>query len=277
MYVKKQQQLNIALSDDKIEGEWRYSAVAVFVNIFTGALCSLWKKSKRIFWSKWGSSMQTELHAALCRDSGGWCLSTHTSVEYYGMALSVSMETATWDAVSSEINDNYSTCILVNFYLKTEHRVCFCADLGQNKQTRQACSNTQPRTHKACVTHCQCILLDRFGEAVQSGVVSEAEHYFTYIIFFVLVKKKEENCFGIEIRFSDFYSGREQAKGKQKCISLLVVSRSFPTDSWMKEEETFLLLVIQRGKLLFLSRPHLHILCFARIFLTLTEQECVVG
>lgn len=97
-------------------------------NIFTGALCSLWKKSKGIFQSKWGSSMQTELCAALCRDSDGWCLSTHTSLEYYGMALSVSMETATWDAVSSEINDNYSTCILVNFYLKTEHRVCFCTD-----------------------------------------------------------------------------------------------------------------------------------------------------
>lgn len=49
-----------------------------------------------IFWG--------EKEAAVCRQSSvlhcettpiGWCLSTHTSLEYYGMAHSVSMETAT--------------------------------------------------------------------------------------------------------------------------------------------------------------------------------------
>lgn len=80
-------------------------------------------RSGNIFWG--------EKEAAVCRQSSvlhcettpiGWCLSTHTSLEYYGMAHSVSMETATLDAVSYEIN--YSTCILVNLYLKIEHHVC---------------------------------------------------------------------------------------------------------------------------------------------------------
>lgn len=51
------------------------------------------------------------------------------------------------------------------------------------------CMCMDPRTDITdSVTYCQCLLLDRFGAAVQSVVVSEAEHYFTYTIFFVLVK-----------------------------------------------------------------------------------------
>lgn len=49
------------------------------------------------------------------------------------------------------------------------------------------CMCMDPRTDITdSVARCQCILLDK--DLVQQCSVSEAEHYFTYPIFFVLVK-----------------------------------------------------------------------------------------
>lgn len=103
------------------------------------------------------------------------------------------------------------------------------AFVGQNKQTWKA------RTHKACVTHCQCILFDRFGEAVQSSVVSEAEHYFTYIISFVLVKKKKK--IGSELK-SDLVifivEENKQRENKNEFLSWWSAGHFLLTAEWKK-------------------------------------------
>lgn len=184
----------------------------------------VWTKCKK---KKKSSNMQTELCATLRKrllqsvlvhPHQFWVLwyGSFTQIERALYVLYLFL----WQLESATKSIAF-TCILVSI-LFVDKTACMCAVNAEKIQF-------------FVFTHHQCILLDKSGAAVQSGLVSSqrqsSQQYLSNllhiidIIFFVLVTRQKETML--------------KSESENKNIFFQSVTISFATDSWTKEENHF--------------------------------------